>query len=461
MLIRLLRNYLRPYARPLTAVVLLQLIATIASLYLPSLNADIIDNGVQNGDTGYIVRVGGMMLAVTLLQVVATIAAVYFGARSAMGFGKDVRAGLFHQVGTFSDREVQRFGAPSLITRTTNDVTQVQTLVLMTCTLLVAAPIMCIGGIFMALRQDLGLAWLLLIAVPVLVIAVASIVIRMVPQFRLMQKKIDAINRVLREQITGVRVVRAFVREPQETARFGKANHELTRTALKVGRLLALMFPTVMLVMNISSVAVLWFGGHRVDSGEIQVGTLMAFLNYLVQILMSVMMATFMLVMVPRAAVCADRIQEVLDTDSSVVPSPTPIRAAGRGTGVRLQDIEFSYPGADEPVLAGITLAAEPGTTVGIIGPTGSGKTTLISLIPRLFDVTGGSVIVDGVDVRELEPDDLWSRIALVPQRSYLFTGTVRSNLLYGKADATDEEMWRALEIAQAKDFVSSDVRRA
>jgi ATP-binding cassette, subfamily B, multidrug efflux pump len=456
LLIRLLRNYLRPYARPLTAVVLLQLIATIASLYLPSLNADIIDKGVQYGDTGYIVRVGGMMLAVTVLQVVATIAAVYFGARSAMGFGKDVRAGLFHQVGTFSDREVQRFGAPSLITRTTNDVTQVQTLVLMTCTLLVAAPIMCIGGIFMALRQDIGLAWLLLIAVPVLVIAVASIVIRMVPQFRLMQKKIDAINRVLREQISGVRVVRAFVREPQETARFGKANLELTRTAVKVGRLLALMFPTVMLVMNVSSVAVLWFGGHRVDSGEIQVGTLMAFLNYLVQILMSVMMATFMLVMVPRAAVCADRIQEVLNTDSSVVPSPTPTRTAGRGTGVRLQDIEFSYPGADEPVLAGITLAAEPGTTVGIIGPTGSGKTTLISLIPRLFDVTGGAVIVDGVDVRELEPDDLWSRIALVPQRSYLFTGTVRSNLLYGKADATDAEMWRALEIAQAKDFVST-----
>jgi ATP-binding cassette subfamily B protein len=454
MLIRLLKTNLRPYTRPLTAVVVLQLIATIASLYLPSLNADIIDNGVQRGDTGYIVRVGGIMLAVTLVQVIATICAVYFGARTAMGFGRDVRAGLFHRVGTFSDREVQHFGAPSLITRTTNDVTQVQMLVLMTCTILVAAPIMCIGGVFMALRQDVGLSWLLLVAVPVLALAIGLIVTRMVPQFRIMQRKIDGINRVLREQITGVRVVRAFVREPEETKRFGKANDELTRTALKVGRLMALMFPTVMLVMNVSSVAVLWFGGHRVDSGEIQVGTLMAFLNYLIQILMSVMMATFMLVMVPRAAVCAERIQEVFGTESSVVPPKAPKKAATRGAGLELRDVEFRYPGADDPVLTNISFTAAPGTTTGIIGSTGSGKTTLISLIPRLFDVTGGSVRVDGEDVRDLDPDDLWSRIALVPQRSYLFTGTVRSNLLYGKSDATDEEMWRALEVAQAKDFV-------
>jgi ATP-binding cassette subfamily B protein len=456
MLIRLLRSYLRPYAMLLSAVVVLQLIASLASLYLPSLNADIINNGVQRGDTEYILRVGGLMLAVTLLQVVVTIGAVYFGARTSMGFGRDVRAGLFHRVGMYSDREVQQFGAPSLITRTTNDVTQVQTLVLMTCTLLIAAPMTCIGGVILALRQDVGLSWLLLVAVPVLVIAIGLIVIRMVPQFRQMQRKIDVINRVLREQITGVRVVRAFVREPQETARFAGANLDLTRTALRVGRLMALMFPTVMLVMNASSVAVLWFGGHGVEAGDIQVGTMIAFLNYLVLILMSVMMATFMVVMVPRAAVCAERIGEVLDTDSSVVPPSSPVVPATRGTGVELRDVEFRYPGADDPVLAHLDLAAGPGTVTGIIGSTGSGKTTLISLIPRLFDVTGGAVTVDGVDVRDMDPDDLWSRMALVPQRSYLFTGTVRSNLMYGKADATDDEMWKALEVAQAKDFVAA-----
>ena len=456
MLIRLLRSYLRPYAMLLSAVVVLQLIASLASLYLPSLNADIINNGVQRGDTEYILRVGGLMLAVTLLQVVVTIGAVYFGARTSMGFGRDVRAGLFHRVGMYSDREVQQFGAPSLITRTTNDVTQVQTLVLMTCTLLIGAPMTCIGGVILALRQDVGLSWLLLVAVPVLVIAIGLIVIRMVPQFRQMQRKIDVINRVLREQITGVRVVRAFVREPQETARFAGANLDLTRTALRVGRLMALMFPTVMLVMNASSVAVLWFGGHGVEAGDIQVGTMIAFLNYLVLILMSVMMATFMVVMVPRAAVCAERIGEVLDTDSSVVPPSSPVVPATRGTGVELRDVEFRYPGADDPVLAHLDLAAGPGTVTGIIGSTGSGKTTLISLIPRLFDVTGGAVTVDGVDVRDMDPDDLWSRMALVPQRSYLFTGTVRSNLMYGKADATDDEMWQALEVAQAKDFVAA-----
>jgi ATP-binding cassette subfamily B protein len=455
MLIRLLRTYLRPYAGLLTAVVVLQLIATIASLYLPSLNADIIDKGVQLGDTGYIVRVGAIMLGVTLLQVAATITAVYFGARTSMGFGKDVRAGLFHHVGTFSDREVQHFGAPSLITRTTNDVTQVQTLVLMTCTLMIAAPIMCVGGVIMALRQDVGLSWLLLVAVPVLVIAVALIVTRMVPQFRVMQRKIDSINRILREQITGVRVVRAFVMEPVESQRFGTANEELTRTALRVGRLMALMFPTVMLVMNASSVAVLWFGGHRVDAGDIQVGTLMAFLNYLIQILMSVMMATFMLVMVPRAAVCAERIEEVLGTETSVAPPLRPQVASGSSGRVEFRDVEFRYPGADDPVLRHIDLSVQPGRTTAIIGSTGSGKSTLISLIPRLFDVTDGSVLVDGVDVRDLASDDLWSRISLIPQRSYLFSGTVRSNLQYGKADASDEEMWRSLEIAQAKDFVA------
>src|SRR6478609_8072555 len=454
MLLRLLRIHLRPYVGLLTAVVVLQLVGTIASLYLPTLNADIIDNGVAKGDTDYIVSTGGIMLAVTLLQVVCSIAAVYFGARTAMSFGRDVRGALFSQVGKFSDREMQKFGAPSLITRNTNDVQQVQMLVLMTCTMLIAAPIMMVGGVFMALREDPGLSWLLLVSVPVLVISVGLIVIRMVPQFRRMQTRIDAVNRVLREQITGIRVVRAFVREPEETRRFGRANEELTDTAMRVGRLMALMFPTVMLVLNVSSVAVLWFGAHRVDSGSLQIGSLMAFLNYLMQILMAVMMATFMLVMVPRAAVCADRIGEVLATDSSVVLPENGVLPTERTGLVRFDNVEFTYPGADDPVLSHISFTATPGTTTAIIGSTGSGKTTLLSLIPRLFDVTGGRVLLDSVDVRDLDPEALWSSIGLVPQRPYLFTGTVASNLRYGNPDATDAQLWHALEIAQAKEFV-------
>jgi ATP-binding cassette subfamily B protein len=456
MLVRLLRTYLRPYAGLLTAVVVLQLIGTIASLYLPTLNADIIDQGVAKGDTAYIMSTGGIMLAVTLLQVICSIGAVYFGAKTAMSFGRDVRGSIFHQVGSFSDREVQRFGAPSLITRNTNDVQQVQMLVLMTCTMLIAAPIMMVGGVIMALRQDLGLAWLLLVSVPVLVISIGLIVIRMVPQFRKMQARIDVVNRVLREQITGIRVVRAFVREPQETKRFERANDELTDTALRVGRLMALMFPTVMLVLNVSSVAVLWFGSHRVDAGEMQIGSLMAFLNYLMQILMSVMMATFMMVMVPRAAVCADRIGEVLHTESSVVPPKAGVKPARRRGVVSFDDVEFTYPGATDPVLSHISFTAEPGTTTAIIGSTGAGKTTLLSLIPRLFDVTGGRVALDGVDVRDLDPDELWRYIGLVPQRPYLFSGTVASNLRYGNPDATDEDLWWALDLAQARDFVEA-----
>ena len=456
MLVRLLRSYLRPYAGLLTAVVVLQLVGTIASLYLPTLNADIIDNGVAKGDTAYIVSTGGIMLAVTLLQVVCSIAAVYFGARTAMSFGRDVRGAVFRQVGRFSDREVQKFGAPSLITRNTNDVQQVQMLVLMTCTMLIAAPIMMIGGVIMALRQDAGLSWLLLISVPVLVISIGLIVIRMVPQFRRMQTRIDAVNRVLREQITGIRVVRAFVREPEETKRFARANDELTDTALRVGRLMALMFPTVMLVLNVSSVAVLWFGAHRVDAGSIQIGSLLAFLNYLMQILMAVMMATFMMVMVPRAAVCADRIGEVLATDSSVVLPENGVLPAERTGLVRFDDVEFSYPGALDPVLKHISFTARPGTTTAIIGSTGAGKTTLLSLIPRLFDVTGGRVLLDGVDVRDLDPEALWNSVGLVPQRPYLFSGTVASNLRYGNPDATDAQLWQALEVAQAKDFVEA-----
>jgi ATP-binding cassette, subfamily B, multidrug efflux pump len=456
MLIPLLRKYLVAYRGPLTAVVIFQLIGTIASLYLPALNAEIIDDGVAKGDTQFILSTGMVMLGVTILQIVCTIIAVYFGARTAMGFGRDVRAALFHQVGSFSDREMAKFGAPTLITRNTNDVTQVQMLVLMTCTLLVAAPIMCIGGIFMALKTDIGLAWLLLISVPVLVIAIGLIVTKMIPQFRVMQARIDVVNRVLREQIAGIRVVRAFVREPLETRRFADANQQLTDTAVRAGRLMALMFPTVMLVLNASSVAVLWFGGHRVNDGEIEIGALLAFLNYLMQILFSVMMATFMAVMVPRAAVSADRITEVLDTNSSVVPPSKPVSPQTNTGLVELDAVEFSYPGASEPVLRDITLRARPGTTTAIIGSTGAGKTTLLSLIPRLFDATGGTVAVDGVNVRDFDPETLWDRIGLVPQKPFLFTGTVASNLRYGNPDATDQQLWTALTIAQARDFVAA-----
>ncbi|AVT33921.1 multidrug ABC transporter ATP-binding protein [Plantactinospora sp. BC1] len=456
MLNRLLRTYLRPYGRPLTAVVLLQLVGTMASLYLPSLNADIIDKGIARGDTGYIVSTGGWMLLVTLLQIACSIAAVYFGARTAMGFGRDVRGAIFHRVMGFSAREVGQFGAPSLITRTTNDVQQVQMLVVVTCTMLVAAPITLFGGVIMALREDVGLSWLMLVCVPVLVLAIGLVIRRMVPQFRLMQTRIDTVNRVLREQITGIRVVRAFVREPYETRRFEAANEDLTDTALRVGRLTALIFPIVMLVLNLSSVAVLWFGAHRIESGQIQIGALTAFLTYLMFILMSVMMATFMLIMVPRAAVCAERIMEVLRTGSSVVLPEEPVREVRGRAELELRNVRFQYPGAAAPVLRDISFRARAGQTTAIIGSTGAGKTTLLGLVPRLFDVTGGAVLVDGVDVRELDADLLWDRIGLVPQRPYLFSGTVASNLRYGKPDATDEELWTSLEIAQARDFVEA-----
>ena len=455
MLIKLLRRYLRPYARPLLLVVLFQLIGTIASLYLPSLNADIIDRGIALGDTGYILRIGGWMLLVTAVQMACSIAAVFYGARTAMSFGRDLRGAIFHRVGTFSSREVGQFGAPSLITRTTNDVQQVQMLVVMTCTMLVAAPIMAVGGVVMALREDIGLSWLMLVSVPVLAAAVGMIIRRMIPQFRLMQTRIDGVNRVMREQITGVRVVRAFVREPFETRRFGEANADLTDTALRVGRLMALIFPTVMLVLNVSSVAVLWFGAARVDSGQIEIGALTAFLNYLMQILMSVMMASFMLMMVPRAAVSSERITEVLDTDSTVVPPSAGVTSVDARAELELRNVTFQYPGAAEPVLRDISFTATGGRTTAIIGSTGAGKTTLLSTIPRLFDVTSGAVLVDGVDVRDLDPEMLWRQIGVVPQRPYLFTGTVASNLRYGNPDATDEELWAALEVAQAADFVS------
>ena len=456
MLLRILKEHLASHRPQLGLVVLLQFVGTMAALYLPSLNADIIDTGVARGDTGFIIRTGALMLGVSLVQILCSTGAVYVGARTAMAFGRDVRAALFHRVGSFSSREVYQIGAPSLITRNTNDVQQVQMLVLMTCTMMVAAPIMMVGGVLMAMREDLGLSWLLAVCVPMLFLAVGFIISRMIPGFRLMQSRIDAVNRILREQITGIRVVRAFVREPVETQRFARANDDLTEVAVRTGRWMATMFPTVMLILNVSSVAVLWFGGHRVDDGSMQIGALTAFLAYLVQILMSVMMATFMLIMVPRASVCADRIAEVFDTGTSVLPPASPVTSLeGRGE-LELRGVQFTYPGADEPVLREVSFTAHPGQTTAVIGSTGAGKSTLVNLVPRLFDVTGGEVYVDGVDVRDLEPELLWSRIGLVPQKAFLFSGTVRSNLLYGKPDATDEELWRALEIAQGRDFVEA-----
>ena len=454
MLIRLLRSHLGAYRGLLTLVVLLQLVQTIATLYLPSLNADIIDKGIARDDQAYIWRTGLLMLGVTLVQVVFAITAVYFGARTAMGFGRDVRRNLFHQVTGYSAREVNRFGAPSLITRITNDVQQVQMLVVMGCTMLIAAPLMMVGGVIMALRQDVGLSAMLLVSVPVLVIAVSLVVSRMIPQFRVMQERIDSVNRILREQIIGIRVVRAFVREPDEVDRFGHANTDLTETSLRAGRLMAFMVPTIMVVLNTSMVGAVWLGANRISSGDMQIGALVAFLSYLVQILTSVMMATFVVIMIPRAAVCADRIVEVLGTDSSVVPAARPVTEVTARGLLELRNVGFHYPGAEAPVLRDISLTARAGQTTAIIGSTGSGKTTLLHLVPRLFDATSGAVLVDGVDVRELAPDVLWRRIGLVPQRPYLFSGTVATNLRFGNPDATDAELWEALEIAQAADFV-------
>ncbi|MGW7551039.1 ABC transporter ATP-binding protein [Streptomyces rimosus] len=454
MLVRLARAHLRPHMRPISLIVLLQLIQTLATLYLPTLNADIIDDGVIKGDMGYILGLGGVMIAVTLLQICCSIGAVYFGARTAMALGRDIRAAVFDRVQSFSAREVGRFGAPSLITRTTNDVQQVQMLVLMTFTMMVAAPIMCVGGVVMALNQDVPLSGLILVIVPVLAILVSLIVRRMRPLFRGVQERIDTVNRVLREQITGIRVIRAFVRDGYERERFKSANHDLYDVSLRAGRLMSLMFPLVMLIVNVSSVAVVWFGGHRIDSGGMQIGALTAFLSYLMYIFMSIMMATFMVMMLPRAEVCAERIQEVLGTDTSVTPPKAPVTELRRHGELELRGVEFRFPGAEEPVLKDISLLARPGETTAVIGSTGSGKSTLLGLVPRLFDATGGQVLVDGVDVRTLAPETLASVIGLVPQKPYLFSGTVATNLRYGNPDATDEELWHALETAQARDFV-------
>ncbi len=454
MLVRIVRDYLRPYRGLVALLVGLQLVGTIASLYLPSLNGRIIDNGVAKGDTGYIVRTGGWMLGVSFVQILATVTATYLGARSAAGLGRDLRAGIFARVGDFSAQEVSRFGAPTLISRNTNDVTQVQQVVFMGAAMMVSAPIMMVGGIVMALREDVGLSWLVAVAVPLLALSVSLVIRKMIPNFRLMQESVDWVNRVLREQITGIRVVRAFVREDHERARFAEANTQYTGTALAVGRLMAMVFPIVMLIFNSSTVAVLWFGAKRVDAGQMQIGELTAFMSYLMQILMSVMMATFMSMMIPRATVSAGRIAEVLDTSSTVLDVAVPRAIPAGGAAVELVDVEFRYPGADVPVLQGVSLAAQPGQTTAIIGSTGAGKSTLLSLIPRLYDVTGGSVRIGGVDIRDAALEDVWSRIGLVPQKPYLFTGTVASNLRYGDAEATDDELWEALRVAQAEDFV-------
>ncbi len=454
MLINLLREKLQPYRHLLWIVVVFQAIQSLAGLYLPTLNARIIDRGITQGDTNYIWRVGGLMLLTTLVQVLLSIAAIYFGSRASMGFGRDTRSALFHQVNSFSSREVAHFGAPSLITRITNDVQQVQMLVLTTCTLLLAAPFTAIGGLVLALQQDVNLSWIIVIAIPLVMSILGTVVYKMVPTFRVMQVRIDRINEILREQLSGIRVVRAFVREPQEMARFQEANHDVAQTALRGGRLMSLMFPTATFIVNVSCVAVVWFGSNRIAAGQMKLGPMVAFLTYLAQILMSVMMATFMAAIWPRAAVSAERIQEVLLTTSSVpIPThPTPITQTR--VDLELRTVDFEYPGAASPVLHNISFKVAAGETLAIIGSTGSGKTTLLNLVARLFDATSGAVLIDGVNVSDMAPAELWSRIGLVPQKPYLFSGTISSNLCYGKQDATEQEMWNALTIAQADSFV-------
>ncbi len=455
MLGRLLWRYLRPYRWLLVGVLVFQLASALAMLYLPSLNADVVDKGVAAGDTGYIWRTGGFMLAVSLAQILAAIVATYFAARAAMQVGRDLRDDVYGKVAGFSEREITHFGAGSLITRNTNDVQQVQMLAMMGATMLVTAPLLAIGGIIMALRQSVSLSWLIAVSVPVLLVMAAIIVSRMVPLFRSYQVKLDTVNRIMREQLTGVRVVRAFVREPIETERFRAANTDIMVVGRKIGSLFVIMFPLAMLVLNVTVVAVIWFGAVQVDDGRTQIGTLMAFMQYIGQILMGVLMATFMTVMIPRAAVSAERIAEVIGSESTMTLADDPVRDFPSPGTLELDQVVFAYPEAEQPVLSDLTFSVEPGQTLAVIGSTGSGKTTLVSLLTRLFDVTSGAVRVGGVDVRDAEPEALWATTGLVPQRPFLFAGTVASNLRLGKEDATDAELWQALEIAQASDFVS------
>ena len=454
MLGKLLARYLGPYRWLLACVLLFQFIAALAALYLPTLNASIIDEGVATGNTGFIWSTGVTMLGISLAQILASIIATYFAAKAAMQAGRDIRNDVFERVSAFSEREVTHFGAGSLITRNTNDVTQVQMLAMMGATMLVSAPLLAIGGVIMALRQDVGLSPIIAISVPVLLIAAGIIVSRMVPLFRSFQKRLDAVNRIMREQLTGIRVVRAFVREPIEEERFAVANTDIMVVGRKVGSLFVLLFPLVMLVLNVTVVAVIWFGAIRVDQGDIQIGTLFAFMQYVAQILMGVLMATFMTIMIPRAAVSAERISGVLASETTLLRPQNPVAEVPTPGTVEFRNATFNYPGAERAVLSGVSFAAGRGETVAIVGSTGAGKTTLVSLIPRLFDVTSGSVLVGGVDVKDVELDLLWSSIGLVPQRPFLFTGTVASNLRFGREEATDAELWRALEIAQGRDFV-------
>jgi ATP-binding cassette subfamily B protein len=453
-LLSLTLRHARPYRAWIAAVFVLQLISTIAALYLPSLNAQIIDKGVSTGDTNFIWMTGMTMLTVCLVQVVTAIGGIYYGARTAMAIGRDLRREVYRKVDTLSALEIGTFGSATLITRSTNDVQQVQMLVLMALNFMVSTPIMCVGGIIMALREDIGLSWLVWVSVPVLAIIVSVLVYLLMPLFRQMQDRIDTINGVLREQIVGIRVVRAFVREPYESERYRNANQAITTVSVKVGNIFVLMFPVIMMVLHLATAAVLWFGGHRVDMGEMQVGSLTAFLQYLLQILMAVMMGVFMMMMIPRAVVCAERIAEVLNTDSSqtvarTATAPTPTTGLVEFTGVT-----FGYPGAERPVIDDVSFSAEPGKTTAIVGSTGSGKSTLVSLIPRLFDAQQGQVTIDGVPVTELTRAQVSEVVGLVPQRPYLFSGTIASNLRFGRPDATDDELWEALRIAQGDDFV-------
>ena len=451
---RLIFTHLKPYWRELLAILALQVLATAMSLYLPNLNAQIIDDGVVKGDTDLIWRSGALMLLFSLVQAAGQIGATWFGALTAMSLGRDLRAAIFDRALSFSTREMRDFGASSLLTRNTNDVLQVQTIVQTTLTIIVGAPIMMVGGFVMAVREDFGLSWIIAVSVAVLGVAVSLLVIFVSPLFQRMQTNLDNLNRVLREQISGIRVIRAFIREHHESRRFEGANEDVYSVTLRASRWMVLLFPIAMFMVNISSVAVIWFGAFRIDSGDIQIGQMTAFLNYLIQILISVMMSTMLLFLAPRSAVSADRILEVLDTEPTVAPPADPVAPQELTGVVEFRGVTFTYPGAEDPVLANLSFTLTPGRTTAIIGSTGSGKSTLVNLIPRLYDVSSGEVLVDGVDVRRLDPDALWSRIGLVPQKPYLFSGTVASNLLYGRPDATPEQMWEALRIAQAADFV-------
>ena len=456
MLVRLLRRHLQPYTGLLLCVLLLQFAQVMASLYLPTLNADIIDKGVATGDTGYIWRMGAFMLAVSVGQGVCSVAATYLAARSAMSMGRDLRGEVFERVSGFSEREITAFGAGSLITRNTNDVQQVQMLVMMGCTMLVTAPVMAVGGIIMAITRAPSLSWLIGVSVPVLLVAVGLIVGRMLPLFRSYQDKLDAINRVMREQLTGIRVIRAFVREEAETERFEDANGDIARVGERVGQLFVLLFPLVMLVLDVTIVGVIWFGGHQVGDGDVEVGTLIAFMSYLMQILMGIVMASFMTIMIPRAAVCAERISEVLATAPTITSSPDAVDTFPAPGTVEMRDVTFVYPDADARVLAEVSFTVQPGTTTAIVGSTASGKSTVVRLLSRLLEASSGQVLIGGTDVREADPEALWAQMGLVPQQPFLFAGTVASNLRLGREGATDDELWKALEVAQAKDFVSA-----